>query len=147
MPVMATRRIGNVIASTAGPLGLVRDKCARIARLDERMREIVPAPLLDHVHLVLADAERVVLEAESSAWLTRLRFHLPQLERLLRRELGVRARKIEIRVAAREGRASMPTGPRIMLSKRTAGLLEETARSIDDPGLSAALQRLARRSR
>lgn len=146
MLAMGARRIGNVIAATDGQLGRLRDHCARLAKYDRRLREIVPPPLLDHVRIVIVDADRVVLEAESSAWLTRLRFHLPQLKQLLWRELKLRGRKVEIRVAAPSRSTEAEPGQRPAMSKRSSRLLIESARSIDDPQLSAALRRLARRS-
>lgn len=146
MHPMGARKIGNIIGATEGQLGRLRDGCARLAKYDRRLREIVPSPLLDHVRLVIVDADRVVLEAESSAWLTRLRFHLPQLKQLLGRELKLRGRKVEIRVAAPSSSFDTTPGQRPVMSKRSARLLVESARSIDDTELSAALRRLARRS-
>ena len=123
----------------------MRDQCQRTAHLNRRLRELVPAPLLDRVRLAHADRERVILEVESSAWLTRLRFHLPQVEAILRRELGIRARNVVVRVAAPLSNNSPTRGERPVISEQSAESIASCARSVDDSELAAALTRLAGR--
>lgn len=104
--------------------------------------DLLPEALREHAHVIL-ESGRLVLLAENSSVAQLLRFHGPRLAR----RLG--APKWEVRVAplpqpgqrAPAGKAA----PRMPAMAETC--LRETAAAVNDPGLSAALEKLADNAR
>jgi hypothetical protein len=88
--------------------------------------------------------DRLTLFADSPAWGSRLRFMAPRVAGSLRGEAPA-LRTVKVRVLP--GSAPPPRRPRApaRLSASSARILDEVAGDISDPGLRAALQRLARR--
>ncbi len=104
--------------------------------------DLLPEALRGHVHAIL-EPGRLVLLAENSSVAQLLRFHGPKLAR----RLG--APKWEVRVAplpdpGQRGHAAN-AAPRMPAMAEKC--LRETAASVKDPGLSAALEKLADNAR
>ncbi|MHB1528831.1 MAG: DciA family protein [Acidiferrobacteraceae bacterium] len=90
----------------------------------------------------------VLVDADSSIWLARLRNQTPTLLAALKREPGlaeIEGFRARVRPATLAGPAR-PTPRRFSLSARAAGALEALARDTGDPGLRDALGRLLRKS-
>lgn len=147
LAVMPARRLEHILGDPRGRLGRLRERAERLSALNRRLYEILPPPLHEHVRLVAADAERVVLRAGSAAWLTRLRFQLPQVRRLLREVLGLPARRVEIGVMHRLYTPAHNARRATALSPASRRALEHAATVSGDPALAAALRRLASRGR
>jgi len=121
------------------------------SRLQQAWHACVPDPLGSHVHPVRYVAGLLFLQVNTPAWASRLRHEKPALIDLLRkspsfRDLGdIRFRVIPVEPAV--ARQSLtPTAPS-RISTHASRIVAQTAESIADPSLRAALQRLARQAR
>ncbi len=118
------------------------------SRLQQAWASCVPEPLGSHVHPVRFVAGLLFLQVNTPAWASRLRYEKPALLELLRkspafRGIGdIRYRVEPIARAPRPEQTATPTPSR--LSAKAAEVVAQTAGSIADPGLRAALERLAR---
>ena len=122
------------------------DQANRLSELDRAMRNVLPANLATHVRLATINDGCLVLQAESPAWATQLRYKTPEILANLRRNPDFSAiRSIRIRNAL--GAAEPP--PRVSAARRlghaAAGALRAQAASTDDAALREVLLRLAGR--
>ena len=139
------RPISAFISSSAQPTGLLEqlDHQRKLLRL---VRTLLPTTLDPHCLAVLLKDKKLLLYTDSSAWASRLRFHSRELIQALASR-GVSVTKINVRVLIRvERRGPKPRSMR-RLSGENAALLRQTAEDLSDPDLSAALARLAKKSR
>lgn len=132
-----------------------RWRSALSARIDEhsRLRHAwharVAEPLASHAHPVRYAAGLLFVHVDTAAWASRLRHERPALITSLRanpmfRDLrDIRARVVPPRAEAIEA-VKVPHRPASRLSARAAKVVGQTADTISDPGLRAALERLSR---
>jgi len=66
--------------------------------LDKMLREEIPAPLNDHCRTLNVSGTTLILAADSPAWAARLRFHTPQLVKILSSYQPFDIRAVRIRV-------------------------------------------------
>ncbi len=141
----APSRIGNLLGRSAASRLLAQARAFK--ELDALLERLIPPPLNDHSRVLSLRDATLVLAADSPVWAARLRFHTPQLVKQLRNNPAVRVRTVQVRVRPPQSppaaRISLPA-PR-QLSARNVNTLQQTARSVSDPGLRAALMRLASR--
>lgn len=138
-------RIGSLLGRSAASRLLAQARAFK--ELDALLERLIPPPLNDHSRVLSLRDATLVLAADSPVWAARLRFHTPQLVKQLRNNPAVRVRTVKVRVRPPQSppaaRISLPA-PR-QLSAINADALQQTARSVSDPGLKAALMRLASR--
>jgi hypothetical protein len=143
----APARIGKLLGRSAASRLLAE---ARVLKeLDGLLDRHIPPPLNDHSRVLSLRDATLVLAADSPVWAARLRFHTPQLVKQLRDNPAVKVRTVQVRVRPPQSLQVAETGlpkPR-QLSASNADALQQTARSVSDPGLKAALMRLASRRR
>jgi len=109
----------------------------------EQVRKKLPATLAAHCLAALLRDQQLVIYVESSTWSSKLRF----LSRNLCRDLqsdGFPVTKITARVFLKNRPAKKPKHTVRKLTSDNASLLNQTAETIADPELSAALKRLSR---
>lgn len=114
--------------------------------LESQLGDLIPSPLDEHCRLLSFRGNTLVLAADSPVWAARLRFHAPLLLKQLSVNQTVNLRTVQVRVRPPD----MPPGTgrssaRPHLSGQNAVILNQAARGVTDPGLKAALERLARR--
>jgi hypothetical protein len=133
--------VGELLSRQRGPLGELMSQTEQRVRHNRIFRAYLPPHLRDHAVLVRMDEESWLIHADSSGWATRLRYALHNIRGTLGQHLGMPLPKPHIRVVP----AALPPPPRppLKLTKRSAELLEVTARNLSDERLSAALRRLA----
>ncbi len=137
-PEPASRRLAS------GALAGLYRHCHRLQAIDGQLRRLLAAPIVDHVRVANYRDGELVLQADSPAWRTRLRFAVPGLERELRTSLGDLRR---IRVTTRpqdlpQSRLAPPPARR--LSPRASAALLALARSPHTtPRMAEALEHLA----
>ncbi|MEN8107092.1 MAG: DUF721 domain-containing protein [Pseudomonadota bacterium] len=118
-----------------------------IEKLDAIVHELIPSPLKEHCRILSVRGETLVLAADSPVWAARLRFHAPKLAKQLAKIQTVKLRTVRVRVRPPEQlpvmaiRSSKPH-----LSVKSSDTLRQTARNVTDPGLKAALLKLAGRN-
>jgi hypothetical protein len=117
------------------------EQARRNTELLQAVHQWLPAPL--HLHCPAAHVQegQLVLYTDSPAWVMRLRFSSPQLLEGLRKTVpnlrGVRVR-VQLAQPVRQRQRRRPTLP-----QSARDLLRETASSVDNPKLRAALERLS----
>lgn len=118
------------------------------SRLEQAWRASVPEPLASRARPVRFEAGVLHVQVEASAWASRLRHQQPAfVARLARDPVFAGLTRIRVRVlpaAADPAAASAGASPGpSRLSAKAAETVARSAATIRDPGLRAALERLA----
>jgi hypothetical protein len=128
---------------TLRELGMPSD-VVRLPEINAAWMEIVGAAFAEHVHPVRYAAGKLMLRASSTVWVSKVRHSHQTLSQALRQQPIFR---LEVRAAPLERRQQKTTQrTRQSLSAATRHLLDTVATDITDPGLRAALERLARKT-
>ncbi len=139
------RPIQTIIGSSSGLRPLLA-QAREQTRITALVRENLPPPLPEHTLGTRIKGKELLIYTDSPAWSSRLRFCSRELQRQLRAK-GLKIQRIRVRVSIDTPSRTAERHSMRKLSPANARLLEETARSIGAPGLSAALRRLARHQR
>lgn len=124
---------------------LLDDACA-LEKLAAIVHELLPSPLKEHCRVLSVRGAALVLAADSPVWAARLRFHSPRLVKQMDHIQTVKLRTVQVRVRpVDKAPAAVKRQNKPYLSAGNSLALEQTARGVTDPGLKAALLRLARR--
>ena len=144
LSTFAMRPLHQILAGEPTLSGLL-DRRQRELALEQRVHSALPPALAGHVRVAGAHPPELVLVAASGAAGALLRHRAPDLLEALAGE-GWKFTGIRIRVQARS--ASGMSGNRVpkQLDRIAAAKLRALAAALADPGLSAALERLASHS-
>jgi hypothetical protein len=148
MSFTGPRKIGTLITPlTLRELGMPSD-VVRLPEINAAWMEIVGAAFAEHVHPVRYAAGKLMLRASSTVWVSKVRHSHQTLSQALRQQPIFRDLVgLEVRAAPLERRQQKTTQrTRQSLSAATRHLLDTVATDITDPGLRAALERLARKT-
>lgn len=139
-PAAVTRLLGR------GPLALVLQRTAELGHATDLLRARLGAPLGDHCQVANWRDDTLVVQADSAAWASRLRFLAPKiLAALSEIQGGLRLRKLKV-IVRPSHQTPDDTRPRhFRLSARSASLLRDVGNSTADAALREALLRLSRR--
>lgn len=108
-----------------------------------KVRQLLPPNLGEHLRSAQLHRQKLVLHVDSPAWASRLRYLTPALLKSLASQLpGIDG--VQVRIQPEQGRRRDKPAQHVRLSRHAARHLNETAAALQDPALSAALQRLAR---
>lgn len=143
---MPAKTLQEILGRKRSRTAELLDRSESLSRFSQRLSELLPTPLHGRVKLALLEGERAVLLTDSPVWKSRLRFHLPQIKRLIRAQLAPRVTRVEIKVIPCTVEPPTQLRP-CHLSRRSAEYLRQAADAIDDDALSKALTRLASRTR
>jgi hypothetical protein len=111
------------------------------------VRRLLPQPLGEHCLAAVQKGDSLVLYADTSAWASRLRFLSRNLIREFQRRDQAGIKQITVRIFIPDRARKLKPRSKALLSKENAQLLQQTAESIGDPALGAALIRLSRHHR
>lgn len=140
--------VGECLARSAGPLATLLAHTRRLVELNRIFLAYLPPAFREHATLARMDAEAWIVQTDSAAWATRLRYGLPSIRQQLGRQVGIPLPPPRIRIAPPEVPPPPPPSPRRMVvSESTVATLESAARNLEDPRLGAAMMRLARHAR
>lgn len=117
------------------------------SRLQQAWHACVAEPLASHAHPVRYAAGLLFVQANSPAWASRLRHQQPALIAALRRNAWLKdLADLRLRVVPGDSvTPEPPARPRsTRLSAKAAKVVAQTADTIADPALRAALERLSR---
>jgi len=109
----------------------------------DKLKTKLPSPLCEHFILANISEDTLTLHTDSPAWAARLRFITPDILKYaqqLRRLHSPQTIRIKVVPPASQ---STSVKRMINLSHKNAQLIQDTADSINDPVLRAALTRLA----
>lgn len=120
---------------------------AWLKQLNTAVHALLPESCRAHCRVANVRDGVLALAADTPAWAARLRFHGPHLRRSLERQTTLQVDDIRVLVVPRENRMERSRMARPDLSRKSAGLLRDTAEAMDDPLLRTALLRLADRGR
>lgn len=110
--------------------------------LDRRLRQSLPPPLDQQIHLADLRDGRAVLLAPSPAWATRVRMANAQILAALR-ALGVQADTIIVKIVPAPLSKPEPVAASMPLSRATAQHLRAAAKAVADPELRALFLEMA----
>jgi hypothetical protein len=137
-------RINNLLGKSEVARLLARARALK--KLDVELHDLIPPPLNDHCRILSIRDNTLVLAADSPVWAARLRFHATQLVKQLSNSRTVNLRTVRVRVRPpASAQASHPARKPVPVSRENSHTLKQAAREITDPGLRAALLRLASR--
>ena len=126
----------------------LRRHARRLLRLEKAIHGKLPPPLPDHCRVANLHRDELVLQADSPAWASRLRYLAPMLVERLRQDHGLTVTAITVRTRLHNTPpdGSRPGALRRKMPARTSALLNALGEQRDD-ALGRALQRLARHGR
>ena len=141
----APRHVSSHICKPGALMHLVQ-QTDKLVRLNRIMRAYLPPHMQDHARLIAVHEQAWVIQADSSAWATRLRYALPSLRQQLSDHLkrDVPVLKLKVQPTA-ETKTTEPR--RLTLTQQSASFIKGAADSIGDERLGAALLRLASHAR
>lgn len=116
------------------------------AELEKKILSLLPVDLAPHCRVAGLTDGQLRLTTTNPAWAARLRFQSARLVQQLKSQGAVTVRTVLVRIVPASTTRRVPQSS-LRLSPDNARLLEQTASAIQDPGLSAALNRLARHAR
>lgn len=139
------RSIANIIEQVgiSGQSSLTA-QVRQLVVIERLVRACLPADLAEHCQVAGIGDGCLRLATDSPAWAARLRFQGPRLVKQLTHQGLVALHTVQVRIIPL---AAKPTPPsrKPHLAADNAQLLEQTAKTINDPGLAQALRKLARR--
>lgn len=140
--------VGEYLQRPQGRCSQLAAKTYNLSRLNQIFQAYLPPHLHDHATLARLDSGGWIVQTDSPAWATRLRYLLPNLQKPLAEHLGIQIPAPRIRIAPPAVPAPPPPPPRRMvMTDKTVSVLEGAARNLPDRRLSEAMLRLARHAR
>jgi hypothetical protein len=135
-------RINTLLGKTE--VARLLSRARALEKLDAELHDLVPPPLNDHCRILSVRDGTLVLAADSPVWAARLRFQSSQLVKQLSNARNVNLRTVRVCVRPPESRrAATPARKRIPVPRKHSHTLKQAAREVTDPGLRAALLKLA----
>ncbi len=104
------------------------------------------AHIMDHCQIVNLSGNSLIAIADSPHWLTRLRFHIPDLLPKLREHKGlehIKAICCKAQPGMFYGRVKKAQRTRLTIKAETANLILDNAKKIKDEKIKATLERIA----
>lgn len=143
------KQINKLLKSkNSGIAGLIT-QAQKLEFLNNKLLDLLPAPLPLHCHLAKIDGQTLVIIVDSPSWSARLRYSIPDLITKLKHhsQFFIPIKNIEIKVHPKWHTKPyhIPLKPR-PISKETSKCLKETADSIENEAIKKALIRLASNS-
>lgn len=111
------------------------------------LRDLLPEPLASHCWVAGHQGKHLHLISDGGAWATRLRYQQHEIFKRLNTEFDLELKALRIKIVSPNDRSALPRRRSSELSENAAQTLKRAAQGIDDPGLKAALLRLARHTR
>jgi hypothetical protein len=145
---IVTQQIPSVIEHLRrpkGPLAKLLAQTDKLQHINRIFNAYLPPHLHGHAMITTMSPKQWVVQTDSSAWATRLRYVLPNLREQMRDHLKKEVPLLTVRIITDSTVAKSASEPRRMqLTEETAQLLEGTARDMNDQRLGSALLRLSR---
>ena len=140
--------VGEYLQRPQGRCSQLTAKTHNLSRLNQIFKAYLPPHLHDHATLARLDSSGWIVQTDSPAWATRLRYLLPNLQKPLAEHLGIQIPAPRIRIAPPAVPAPPPPpARRMVMTDKAVSVLEGAARNLPDRRLSEAMLRLARHAR
>ncbi len=122
------------------------NRSKQLLQLRQRLQNLLDEDLVSHCLLLNSRNGMLIMACDSTAWATRLRYHVPALLNGLR-ESGLESlQNIQIKVQP-VTHTPVRSGNKASISSHGAYCLKQCANTIADPALRRALERLAEHHR
>ncbi|AZF23096.1 DUF721 domain-containing protein [Pseudomonas sp. R3-52-08] len=142
-----TARAPGVLLREAKPLKAIFGHAQRLAHLQRLLESQLQPAAREHCHVASWREGNLLLIVTDGHWATRLRYQQKRLQRqLMVFDEFAGLTRIQFKVQPPAVLRS-PAGHTMDLSEQAAETLQATAEGISDPGLRAALERLAAHAR
>lgn len=128
-----------------GPLELTIQRGKKLQQLSRLIQNTLDPEMAAHCQLLNLRNSSLIMACDSTAWATRLRYHVPNLLQALQQSGLSGVADIQIRVSPALQPPQQQAKKRVVLSTDAAYCIQQCAQSVTDPALSRALQQLARR--
>ncbi len=132
----------------SGPLEQAILRGKKLQQLSRLIQNLLEPELAGHCHLLNLRQGSLIMACDSTVWATRLRYQTPPLLQAMQQHAGLNdLGDIQIRVKPAVQAPPLQAKRRVTLSTEAANCVQQCAQSVNDPALSRALERLARRRR
>lgn len=136
--------ITEILKQSTDSCSVLLSKISQIHELQNKLRNHVGRPLSEHLNVANYSDDSLTLHTDSPAWASRLRFKIQTILEYARTECGLENLKsVRVKVVLMNPNIDR-TRPAPRVSKQTANLIEDTAKSIDDQDLKSALIKLSK---
>jgi len=146
---MTKSSVSNYLQHESNTLGTLLVRLNKLKTWNSWLRNALKEePLLtQHCQIVGLDGTSLIVIADNSHWVTRFRFFIPQLLTQLRQYPDFKnIRAICCKVMPLHHRAYKKTKRQpLIISEKTAEIMQDTAKKVKDEKLKTILQRLASR--
>lgn len=138
-------RIGHIVTRFS-TLRQLSAQAEQLERLNQKVMSCLPPGLAGHVRVANLRDDCLVIQAESSAWASQIRYRAPEILQALN-QLPAFASVQSIRVRNRATPLQPAAAPiqRRRMSTHAASGIAAQADATDDPSLRDALRKLSRR--
>lgn len=137
--------IGNHLRRPKGRLAQLIAQTDRLSHINKVFLAYLPNHLHGHAKITSTSADYWLVQTDSSAWASRLRYLLPQLQQQLSEQFGNSVPPLKLRVQPPAGDIDSASAAqrRMEMTEKSAALLTGAAQDVSDQKLGAALRRLA----
>jgi len=139
-------RIDQHLRRQKGRLAHLVAESDRLVRINQVFNAYLPPHLHEHARLAAIGDDAWVIQTDSPAWATRLRYVLPSLRNQLSQHLKTDVPQLKLRIKPTAVAAEPPTR-RLNITSTSASVIEGAAEAVNDERLGAALLRLAGHAR
>jgi hypothetical protein len=141
------KSMANWLQRRSDHLRVLLNQVRLLSQITTAIRNALPEPLSIHCQATNVDDNTLVIGCDSSIWAAKLRYHLPQVLRLVKDHPDLPAfSQIRVRVQPFDKGITQPSHRRLFMPKHIGALITSVADCIVDPKLKAALRRLSQRA-
>ena len=125
------------------------ERAQYLQSLTRVLREHIDPVLSDHISVVNLRHDSAIIAADSSAWLSKIRYLTPVILQILQTQPGLMTlSNIQLKVQpVSNSDASIQNRRQLSLSSSSTKALESAASGINDPDLAESLRRLSRKGK
>jgi hypothetical protein len=141
------RRLNHLFAKQSSQLSALIEHAKQLNRLTKILRGLTPEPLSRHIAVGNISATKLTLIADSPVWLTKLRYHAPEILKPFSIQTGLpQFRDVRYKVSPTFlQKPSTIVNKNNKLSSQAIAQIESVANALEDPKLKHALLRLAQK--
>lgn len=145
---MTNTLIRNYLQRDSKTLGSLLNKLTQLKRWNALLRDCLDeeSHLMDHCQIVNMSGNSLIIITNSPHWLTRLRFHIPDLLPKLRQHAGlehIKAICCKAQPSLHHAKSKKAHRTRLRLKPETAAMILETAKKLGDTKIRSILERIA----
>ncbi len=143
-PDNAAKSLASILKSDKFDLKSLIKKAQTIHDIEQKLKNKLDNSFSDKFELANITEDVAVLLTTSSAWATRLRYHIPFILNTLNTELNLkRIKTVRIKIAKTEPNTPATITKSNKLSNQSASVLSLAAESIQDEALKQSLLKIA----